>query len=125
MEYLTKFEPLQIQVEDGMTLTSELGAELLALAHEMHDQKLVHGDLREAYILVPLEGTVDELSRPFVIVDFDWGGEIGRARFPDFPLNPHICVGDKRSRLVQPMDDLGTLLDMIERLQEQYQSRGL
>jgi serine/threonine protein kinase len=116
MEYLEKFDPLQLQVEDGAAFTSELEGELLALVHEMHDQNLVHGDLREANILVPREGTADELNRPFVIVDFDWGGEIGRAKFPDVRLNPHICVGDKRTRLVQRTDDTKTLSGMFERL---------
>jgi len=48
----------------------------------LHDQKLVHGDLRRPNILTDEEGCVK-------LIDFEWSGEAGVVRYPPL-LNPKI-----------------------------------
>jgi hypothetical protein len=43
----------------------------------LHQSDLVHGDLRDTNILVSTDGNVNIL-----LVDFDWSGKVGIARYP-------------------------------------------
>ncbi|CAK4071978.1 unnamed protein product [Aphanomyces euteiches] len=57
--------------------------QVLQAKTRLGDAKLVHGDLRQANILW------DSLNRRVVLVDFDWSGKTGVARYPPF-MNPDI-----------------------------------
>ncbi|KAK0213540.1 hypothetical protein IW262DRAFT_1516901 [Armillaria fumosa] len=46
----------------------------------LHDQSLVHGDIRLPNIMI-VDGTGDEGER-MRIIDFDWAGEQGKVRYP-------------------------------------------
>jgi tRNA A-37 threonylcarbamoyl transferase component Bud32 len=67
-----------------------------------HDEGLVHGDLREPNILCDGE--------KMMLIDFDWGGEVGKACYPHARLchdlmegrdctSPQITKGDGRGVL--------------------------
>jgi serine/threonine protein kinase len=44
---------------------------------QMHQQGLVHGDLRDANVMV-----TNDPTPAVMLVDFDWAGRIGEARYP-------------------------------------------
>ena len=56
------------------------------LIGHFHGQGFVHGDLRDANILIGNDGTVK-------LVDFDWGGEEGEVWYPMPTLNDELLVG--------------------------------
>ena len=56
------------QLEDGLKV--------------LHEQNLVHGDLRRPNILTDEEGRIR-------LIDFEWSGEAGAVRYPAL-LNPEI-----------------------------------
>jgi len=43
----------------------------------LHQASYVHGDVRDVNVMVKRDG-----SPEFMLVDFDWAGEIGKARYP-------------------------------------------
>jgi hypothetical protein len=43
----------------------------------LHQAGYVHGDIRDANVMVPKDG-----STGFMLVDFDWAGKIGVVRYP-------------------------------------------
>lgn len=51
--------------------------DLTDLVQSFHDKGLVHGDLRNDNFIVPR----DDPAR-IVLVDFDWGGDVGTVSFP-------------------------------------------
>ncbi|KAH9110698.1 hypothetical protein AeMF1_007775 [Aphanomyces euteiches] len=57
--------------------------QVLEIKNRLADAKLVHGDLRQDNILW------DSLNRRVVLMDFDWSGKAGVARYPPF-MNPDI-----------------------------------
>ena len=50
-----------------------------------HEHGFVHGDLR------PPNSIVDE--EKLLLIDFDWGGKEGEAKFPDAKLIDILCDG--------------------------------
>lgn len=46
---------------------------------ELHDARFVHGDVRNTNILVERERGLDE---PFLLLDYDFSGEIGKVQYP-------------------------------------------
>lgn len=46
------------------------------MANKTHEKGYVHGDLR------PLNFIVDEDKKQLMLIEFDWGGEVGMASFP-------------------------------------------
>jgi tRNA A-37 threonylcarbamoyl transferase component Bud32 len=77
------------------------------LMEEMHSEELVHGDMREDNILLRSEATDNRSS--FALIDFDWGGKISEAKFPNRLLNKHIHVSDMKSLLIAKGDDRKTI----------------
>ena len=69
----------------------------------LHGQNLVHGDIRLPNILV------DGNGHPRLI-DFDWCGEVGQARYPAH-LNTALewPMGAKAGGLIEPRHDVGML----------------
>ncbi|KAJ2921604.1 hypothetical protein H1R20_g15491, partial [Candolleomyces eurysporus] len=76
----------------------------------LHSQRIVHGDIRRPNIIIA-RGEGDEGSR-VKILDFDWAGEEGKARYP-LRLSPGLWpdgVGD--NKLISALHDMA----MLERL---------
>jgi serine/threonine protein kinase len=44
--------------------------------NELHQHSFVHGDIRDTNIMISKD------KERFMLIDFDWGGEIGKARYP-------------------------------------------
>ena len=57
-------------------------AELERLLDGIHAMDLVHGDLRDVNIICK--------GDTVMLVDFDWGGQVGEAVYPTFNLNPEL-----------------------------------
>ncbi|KAJ7207200.1 hypothetical protein GGX14DRAFT_456552 [Mycena pura] len=74
-------------------------AKMKSLADAFHAQGYVHGDLRTANILA-CHGWEQDLTK-LSLVDFDWGGLAGEARYPT-PL----LIGELLNRPMTTLDDL-------------------
>jgi len=75
-----RHRPLDALEEDTKLKVKEVVAYL-------HEKGYVHGDLRGPNVLIT-QNSEDKTPRP-VIIDFDWAGKIGEAKYPVF-LNPAI-----------------------------------
>lgn len=69
--------------------------DLTGLVAGFHEENLVHGDLRTTNIIVPANDPEN-----IMLVDFDWGGEAGKASFPTWSINEELFVGDRLESLV-------------------------
>jgi len=80
---------------------------------KLHDQKLVHGDVRRPNILV------DAKHHPRLI-DFEWSGEVGQARYP-FLMNTALewPMGAEPGGFILPQHDR----DMLEK--QKIAAKGL
>ncbi|KAI0029557.1 hypothetical protein K488DRAFT_56095, partial [Vararia minispora EC-137] len=77
--------------------------DLRALIQELHEEDLVHGDLRAANIVVDNEGKI-------MLVDFDWGGHDGQVTYPTWCLNPELMNGRLAEDLIiRKCDDIRIL----------------
>ncbi|KAG7085640.1 hypothetical protein E1B28_003187 [Marasmius oreades] len=82
---------------------------LKACARAMHDNGYVHGDLRETNVIGVKEGTV-------WIIDFDWGGEDGKAEYPHASLNEHLLDKDQKDLVIRRAHDERVLRTTIARI---------
>lgn len=55
---------------------------VMEIVQNLHDNNLVHGDIRPANILADLETLAESKSCAIHIIDFDWAGTIGEAKYP-------------------------------------------
>ncbi|KAF8425038.1 hypothetical protein L210DRAFT_3458285 [Boletus edulis BED1] len=62
---------------------------LQGIVGNMHENEFVHGDLRPPNIMV----VKDEV----MLLDFDWGGKVGEARYPPVRLHPQLEEGRSMS----------------------------
>lgn len=86
MDYLSDFRPLTIPPSKPDAIKKKI---LKAVSY-IHNEGLVHGDLREYNILYKEKEQKDGNSNIIVkIVDFDWGGKASEVRYPP-RLNPTI-----------------------------------
>ncbi len=86
--------------------------DLRDLMHGFHDINLVHGDLRTANFIVPVNNPEN-----IMLVDFDWGGEAGRVSFPTWSINEDLIDGDRLESLVITKEhDVRVLNAALERL---------
>jgi serine/threonine protein kinase len=84
-------------------------AVLKAVQH-LHANGLVHGDIRHPNLIL-MDGMGDEGSR-VKILDFDWAGQEGKARYP-YRLSPGLWTeGVSDNGLILAAHDL----EMVERL---------
>jgi serine/threonine protein kinase len=58
---------------------SELKSKIRDIVQRLHDNDLVHGDIRDTNILVDLETS----SYAVQLLDFDWAGTEGEVRYPE------------------------------------------
>ena len=59
---------------------------------ELHGEGFVHGDLREANIMVKRDGVDSEGLHDIIFVDFDWAGKEGCVRYPSNITLNHIWL---------------------------------
>ena len=59
---------------------------------ELHGEGFVHGDLREANIMVKRDGVDSEGLHDIILVDFDWAGKEGSVRYPSNITLNHIWL---------------------------------
>ena len=93
-------------IEPGITITkSNLRTsnkvrwikELARLVTNFHAKNLVHGDLRDENIICKGDSVM--------LVDFDWGGEVGEASYPRLGLSPELLEDRASSDLRITKDD--------------------
>ena len=68
-----EYEPFDKNALDADTHETDIRKGL----NELHQAHFVHGDVRDANIMVRMDG-----DPGFMLVDFDWAGIIGEARYP-------------------------------------------
>ncbi|KAF8339189.1 uncharacterized protein EI90DRAFT_2908180 [Cantharellus anzutake] len=109
MEYLSSSVP----PSDSPNLTlfcDQWIADLQALMQAFHDDGLVHGDLREPNILCDGE--------KLMLIDFDWGGKLGQACYPDAPLCSELTDGRTHTDLmITKDDDVRVLQNTLKKLE--------
>lgn len=83
--------------------------DLQKLMQAFHDEGLVHGDLREPNILCDGEEVM--------LIDFDWGGEVGKACYPHARLCRDLMKGrEGTSPQITKEDDTRVLQNTLEGL---------
>jgi hypothetical protein len=88
MEKVDIVEPYQIETLPG--LVDEWKKDALALVNGFHRKNLVHGDLR-----LPNFIFTKDKPHKMMLVDFDWGEEVGKAFFPLGRITQELNVDDK------------------------------
>jgi hypothetical protein len=80
----------------------DLKQPMMEFVSDLQREGFVHGDLRPPNILCR--------GLDFWIVDFDWGGRVGNARYPTLNLNPLLTEGrTSNNLLIGPDDDIRVL----------------
>ena len=83
--------------------------DLQKLVQSFHDKGFVHGDLREPNILCDGEKVM--------LIDFDWGGEVGKACYPHARLCDDLMKGrDGTGPQITKEDDRRVLKNTLEGL---------
>ena len=77
MEYMDDYKPLST-FEDRASISTHLQQTVTKLVTSFHGQNLVHGDIRDSNLLVRVKNGELEMK----LIDFDWGGRQGVARYP-------------------------------------------
>jgi len=86
MEYIE--EASMITVAPGLdTHRDRWRQQLRDLVDAFHGENLVHGDLRDANIICKGDNVK--------LIDFDWGGKDGEAKYPTFNLTGELLNGRK------------------------------
>ena len=84
---------------------------LAKLLETMKSKGVVHGDLRPNNIMCRVQpGVGKEGELEIRVIDFDWAGKVGVARYPSV-MNPHIPWPGKPRELIGENDD-ETLLSL-------------
>ncbi|RKP15792.1 hypothetical protein ROZALSC1DRAFT_18336, partial [Rozella allomycis CSF55] len=55
---------------------------VLKILKNLHDAKFVHGDVRPGNVVVS--------NSKVMLLDFDWSGKMGVAKYPSFFMNPEV-----------------------------------
>jgi len=98
MEYLpSAVSPHQVIPETFDRFCDRWIDDLQRLTEKFHQKNLVHGDLREPNILCN--------EAKVMLIDFDWGGKVGEAHYPDLLLCSELTDGRTRIDLMIGQDD--------------------
>ena len=82
---------------------------LVEARHRFHSQGFVHGDLRDANILIENDGIMK-------LVDFDWGGEVDQVSYPTPTLNRELLDGRVSEDLkITKADDFANLAEYVSK----------
>lgn len=68
-----------IRLVDAKDPPADLKDMIYADVTELHQENMVHGDLRDTNIMVKTDG-----ESSFMVLDYDWAGTQGKARYPAF-----------------------------------------
>ena len=81
-DYVSLFDFIDVQSEsqDYADVRNSLSEEISAFLSDLHQQGLVHGDIRNTNIMVRRSGS--DVAGAFQLLDFDWSGRIDEARYP-------------------------------------------
>ena len=93
MEYMDDYKPFST-FEDPASISTQLQQMVTELVASFHAQNLVHGDIRDSNLLV----RVKDRKLGMKLIDFDWGGREGAARYP---------VLINKSSVTRPLDVTG------------------
>jgi tRNA A-37 threonylcarbamoyl transferase component Bud32 len=85
--------------------------DLTRLVQDFHGKGLVHGDLRVANFIIPTKE-----PETIKLIDFDWGGEVGKACFPDARLNEELVDEMTDDLLITKAHDIRVLNAALGRL---------
>lgn len=85
--------------DDGPKL-SQWKTDMENLMASFHKKGLVHGDLRDANLIVPLDDT-----KKLMVIDFDWGGKAGEVSYPTDRLNEDLLEGRPGTDLTITKED--------------------
>jgi tRNA A-37 threonylcarbamoyl transferase component Bud32 len=85
--------------------------DLTRLLEEFHGEGLVHGDLRDANLIVR-RGEPERI----ILVDYDWGGKHGNVSLPSRHLHREITEGELESLVITKEHDHRVLRATIAKL---------
>jgi len=92
IEFLEDYEPLSEIRRHSKDEWQVIKIETMEMVTKMHSKGFVHGDMRLPNILIKESGSEHSLK----IIDFDWAGMLGEAKYPPFlnqEINWHPDVG--------------------------------
>jgi hypothetical protein len=99
MEYLEDTDPLN---------TAQFDEEIKQLVGGFHRLGWVHGDLRDANIRCREDG--------FWLIDLDWGGKEGEAKYPTRYLNQELTAGRvSHDLIIRKEDDMRVLCHTLSK----------
>ncbi|KAF9442762.1 hypothetical protein P691DRAFT_798029 [Macrolepiota fuliginosa MF-IS2] len=119
--YLVVMEPLEkpwelfwdLNLYVGFPPSGELEKQLRAALVEMHQNNMVHGDIRDMNIMVDLAG-----SPQFRILDFDWAGKVEEVKYPKFMNTRQVKrpQGVEDGKVILPEHDIAMVDNMFDQL---------
>lgn len=74
-----------LELPDRKAHLEQWKTKMETLVDVFHSRDLVHGDLRDANIMID--------DSKVMLIDFDWGGKAGEVSFPTRQLNPELSHG--------------------------------
>jgi hypothetical protein len=80
MDYLDPQTYRVLWPEDGSN--TELIAEIWKVVDVLHNGGFVHGDIRDVNMMTRHEWRTEEKARNVFLLDFDWAGRDGAAKYP-------------------------------------------
>ncbi|KIM22876.1 hypothetical protein M408DRAFT_276752 [Serendipita vermifera MAFF 305830] len=116
MEFFSKEEgwmPLQYTSLQSQEQWKLLEAQSVKFLTFMRKNRLVHGDLRPNNILLRVKDSSVELR----ILDWDWAGEFGSARYP-LNLNQEAKLPGDAGELITEEDDCVTMTDWLKKVRD-------
>ncbi|KAF8659517.1 hypothetical protein AX16_001816 [Volvariella volvacea WC 439] len=103
MEYAADAVPITLHKSISEHL-ERWETDLRGLVAEFHNKGFVHGDLRDANIIIGNDGHV-------ILIDFDWGGRDGEVSYPTPMLNPELVEGRSPKGLGITKEDDSRILE--------------
>jgi hypothetical protein len=112
--YISLFE---FAKERSKKIPKSVETEVTTVMREMHKGGFVHGDLRETNIMVKINN--DNRNVQVAFIDFDWGGLINEATYPNADLHRDIKRQDPDDikRRIGREDDEQTVRAMFEKFE--------
>ena len=101
---------LQFYAQDHLQKWSE---DLRSLVSNFHNEGWVHGDLRDANMIV-----CNKNPEQVMLVDFDWGGRDGEVYYPTACVHEELETSAGDLRITKEHDDL-VLRRTLKKLEEQ------